>query len=498
MRRLYRAIAIGLASMALAVVPAALPVSAGVANNDTIRSLSLSGSPFAADFAPLPTSVTAKLVLTRRARVTARVYTAGGLMIRSLVVKKRLAAGTHSWSWDGRNATGQQVPDGEYELRVKTTNGLGTLVEERQLRKGMPAIYPANSGAIVIVVDPGHGGQYLGACNRRTCEKTFNLDISLKLRALLRKAGVEVVMTRTSDSPVNTAGSDLNGDGLTNGYDDLTARNDIANLARGDLNIHNHNNGSACRCERGSEIFTNFHQPWTSANNVLATHLWREQLVGLDQFSDGTYYPIDRGLKDGDYYYMAPYATVCPIAAGAHPECYPPWLPRPVLMPSVLTESLFMQDPIEFALLSREDVRLALAASYYLAIAEYINARPLGIGYKLLDGPSPSVSVGSSLSYRLRVTNRGNEASSGWQLQLRNVPAVPVYDGSGQAGVLMGEVQVPDGLQPGGSVDLEITAVAPAAAGNWLVKADVRLADSSVASAAGIVALQAPLTTTGP
>ena len=40
----------------------------------------------------------------------------------------------------------------------------------------------------------------------------------------------------------------------------------------------------------------------------------------LEQFSDGTYYTIDRGIKDGDYYYMAPYATVCPIAAGAHPD----------------------------------------------------------------------------------------------------------------------------------------------------------------------------------
>ena len=92
-------------------------------------------------------------------------------------------------------------------------------------------------------------------------------------------------------------------------------------------------------------------------------------------------------------------------------------------MPSVLTEALFMQNPIELALLKRADVRLALAASYYLGIAEYINSRALGIGYELVSGPAASVSAGSNLSYRLKVTNRGNEPSDGWSLQLHSVPA---------------------------------------------------------------------------
>ncbi len=491
------AIAFTLALLALAVpLPGQSAVQA--ATNDTIASLSLSGSPFTADFAPLPTSVMATLTLSRRAKVTVRVFTPGGQLVRTLALRKRSTAGAHTWSWNGLDSAGRAVADGIYELRVRAANGLGTVVVIRELRKGLPEIFPANPGAIVIVVDPGHGGSYLGACNGRVCEKTFNLDISLKLRSLLERAGVSVVITRTTDAPVNVTDADVNGDGLTNGYDDLMARNDIANLARGDLNIHNHNNGSRCPCDHGTEIWTNDHQPWTSANAALADDLSREQLVALDQFSDGTYLPFDRGIKDGDYYYMAPYAVVCPTAAGAHPSCYPPWLPRPVLMPSVLTEALFVQNPVEFALLKRADVRLALAASYYLAIAEYVNNRPLGIGYELVSGPGASVAAGSNLAYRLKVTNRGNEPSNGWSLQLHNVPRVPVYDGSGQLGTLMGSVAVPDGLQPGASVELDVAASAPSAAGQWLVKSDVRLSDSTYASAAGVVSLQMPLTTVTP
>jgi hypothetical protein len=94
------------------------------------------------------------------------------------------------------------------------------------------------------------------------------------------------------------------------------------------------------------------------------------------------------------------------------------------------------------------------------------------------------------------VTNRGNAASSGWTLELHSVLAVPVYDGSGQLGTLMGSVAIPNGLQPGQSVDLTVAVVAPASAGDWLVKSDVHLSDGSYLSTVGVVSLQTPLTTT--
>jgi N-acetylmuramoyl-L-alanine amidase len=72
----------------------------------------------------------------------------------------------------------------------------------------------------VIAIDAGHGGQDTGTQNKalKVNEKTFTLDVALRLRALLKKAGYRVVMTRTDDRFIplpdraeiaNKAGADL-------------------------------------------------------------------------------------------------------------------------------------------------------------------------------------------------------------------------------------------------------------------------------------------------
>lgn len=64
-------------------------------------------------------------------------------------------------------------------------------------------------GGIVICIDPGHGGGDPGAVNRAygLLEKDVALDISLRLAGMLRNAGWNVVMTRTTDRDVSFAGS---------------------------------------------------------------------------------------------------------------------------------------------------------------------------------------------------------------------------------------------------------------------------------------------------
>jgi N-acetylmuramoyl-L-alanine amidase len=53
----------------------------------------------------------------------------------------------------------------------------------------------------VIAIDPGHGGTDPGGENRTlgTMEKTYTLDVSLRLRKLLEASGYKVVLTRDSD-----------------------------------------------------------------------------------------------------------------------------------------------------------------------------------------------------------------------------------------------------------------------------------------------------------
>ncbi|HJT64458.1 MAG TPA: N-acetylmuramoyl-L-alanine amidase, partial [Candidatus Limnocylindria bacterium] len=123
-------------------------------------------------------------------------------------------------------------------------------------------IFAPNPGAIVVGIDPGHGGcldwgvpnPYDNTVERS--EKALTLAISLALRDRLEQDGVTVVMTRDTD--VALAGDlypdlgchgdpfrDVNGDGLagfggdlpeaTRTRDELSAHIDLVNLARADV-----------------------------------------------------------------------------------------------------------------------------------------------------------------------------------------------------------------------------------------------------------------------
>jgi N-acetylmuramoyl-L-alanine amidase len=99
----------------------------------------------------------------------------------------------------------------------------------------------------LIVIDPGHGGSDHGTENRRLglMEKTFTLDVGLRLKKLLEAQGCRVVMTRTDDTR-------LAPDQLT----DLQRRSEVANLAGADLFLSIHFNSVAPDAKtRGSEVY---------------------------------------------------------------------------------------------------------------------------------------------------------------------------------------------------------------------------------------------------
>lgn len=55
----------------------------------------------------------------------------------------------------------------------------------------------------IVVLDPGHGGIDSGAVGYVT-EKAITLDVALRVRKLLQDQGIQVVMTRTSDTQLST------------------------------------------------------------------------------------------------------------------------------------------------------------------------------------------------------------------------------------------------------------------------------------------------------
>ena len=112
------------------------------------------------------------------------------------------------------------------------------------MTKAPASIFPIAPGTMTVAIDPGHGGGDPGAIRPPLAEKTANLDIALRLRAMLLGAGVKVVMTRTSDSKVNRKNVDWTRDGKVGYRDELASRIEIANAARADVFVVVHNNGT--------------------------------------------------------------------------------------------------------------------------------------------------------------------------------------------------------------------------------------------------------------
>lgn len=110
--------------------------------------------------------------------------------------------------------------------------------------------HPVMSGLRCVVIDPGHGGEDPGAVGKRgVLEKDVVLNVSLELARLLQRAGIEVVLTRTTDVELGQE----TGAGWKVG--DLSARVRTANSCRADIFISVHANADVYTYCRGAQVF---------------------------------------------------------------------------------------------------------------------------------------------------------------------------------------------------------------------------------------------------
>lgn len=139
----------------------------------------------------------------------------------------------------------------------------------------------------VVVIDPGHGGYDEGSrSSDGIIEKDLNLEIALKIKALLEEKNIKVVMTRESD---NVSWS-------SNNVEDLQARLDIATNAQALMMVSIHCNFSDEDAEnvKGSEVYTNMSQEGSVA-------LARSINDQLEELSPAL---ISRGVKTGQYHLL--------------------------------------------------------------------------------------------------------------------------------------------------------------------------------------------------
>ncbi|KNY25090.1 N-acetylmuramoyl-L-alanine amidase family protein [Pseudobacteroides cellulosolvens] len=98
----------------------------------------------------------------------------------------------------------------------------GTVTEK--ITNVMPTPTPVKK-EVLLLIDPGHGGEDLGTYFDNIYEKVLNLDISLKLGKLLENDGFKVLFTRKEDVFVG-----------------LKERSDLANEKDATLFLSIHNN----------------------------------------------------------------------------------------------------------------------------------------------------------------------------------------------------------------------------------------------------------------
>lgn len=101
-----------------------------------------------------------------------------------------------------------------------------------------------------IVIDAGHGGRDGGSVGvNGSVEKELNLAYAKTLQKLLAKAGVNVIMTRTTDSGL------YNEDANNKKLSDMRKRREIINNAQPDLVISIHMNSFPLDSCKGAKTF---------------------------------------------------------------------------------------------------------------------------------------------------------------------------------------------------------------------------------------------------
>jgi N-acetylmuramoyl-L-alanine amidase len=215
----------------------------------------------------------------------------------------------------------------------------------------------AHAATPVVVIDPGHDRRANletepigpGSATRKIkdgggthgvvtgiAEPDLTLDVSLRLRALLRAAGVRVVMTRT-----RTTGTSMGN----------IARARIANRARAALFLRVHADGSASAAARGTHTLTPaLHAGWTDdvyRPSRHAAELVQAELVRALRFPD-------RRIQERADFTGFNWADV----------------------PAILVELGFMTNPAEDRALARPGVRQRAAVGLCRGTLRFLGLAP--------------------------------------------------------------------------------------------------------------------------
>lgn len=252
---------------------------------------------------------------------------------------------------------------------------------------------PAGDGAL-IVVDPGHGGDEIGAAANGIVEKDSNLEMGRRVERLLTQAGYRVLMTRLDSG---RAVSGVDGPGQPQGFSaqrrDLQARIDIANAGGAALFISLHSNGLNDPSANGIETYYNSQRPFAAQSRVLAQTIQSAVIVEMTRTG---YRVRDRGALDDSCLrafqgQCFPLFVLGPpristrdeiLRRGGDPDTLgftagqDAIASRATLMPGALVELLFTSNAEDARLLADDMARETMARGVVLGIARYLAEDP--------------------------------------------------------------------------------------------------------------------------
>ncbi|MFA9378001.1 MAG: N-acetylmuramoyl-L-alanine amidase [Lachnotalea sp.] len=133
----------------------------------------------------------------------------------------------------------------------------------------------------VVVIDAGHGSKASGTVHYNAVEKDINLDIVLKLKAILDASDIKAYYTRTDDSNPS-----------------FEARANLANNVNADFFISVHNNGdTSASSSAGTEVLYNETEEESAFGSKQLAQICQDSVVS----ALGT---RDRGLVTGSDIYI--------------------------------------------------------------------------------------------------------------------------------------------------------------------------------------------------
>ncbi|MDI6707049.1 MAG: N-acetylmuramoyl-L-alanine amidase family protein [Bacillota bacterium] len=191
---------------------------------------------------------------------------------------------------------------------------------------GVPVLYQD----MLVVIDPGHGGQDPGATTKDGVqEKDLNLDVALRLKGILEGMGFRTLMTRQDDTFV-----------------DLYGRAEIANEANADLYMSVHFNAHTSTSIYGVEIlyYPSSKNELDNRDNYTYAKIIQEEL--LKELKT-----VDRGLDPRDKLVVI----------------------RETKMPAVIAELGFLTNSSEKALITTEAYRQKCAQALANGIKRYVD-----------------------------------------------------------------------------------------------------------------------------